>query len=223
VTLVVTLRALLPTVDALARASPLTAAERALPLLLREEQLAVYVRRWQCILLLDTLLLLLLHEEQLAVYTRRWQCILLGTILCRAQPATDVFKRQLRQVLGNFNHDGHLGEMLGNDTQKFLNYLLFLDLLSQRAKHSDQAAEMHGEIIDSLTLLEADALNLSPQPLCSRVSDSLAVDASISCSTVLVIASSAMRSSCSVTSSVSMASQRFLACSLIFMISAHSV
>jgi hypothetical protein len=48
-------------------------------------------------------------------------------------------------------------------------------------------------------------------------------DASISCSTTLVMASNAIRSSCSVTSPGSMASQRFLACSLIFMINAHSV
>jgi hypothetical protein len=39
----------------------------------------------------------------------------------------------------------------------------------------------------------------------------------------LVMTYNAIRSSCSVTSPGSMASQRFLACSLIFMISAHSV
>jgi hypothetical protein len=48
-------------------------------------------------------------------------------------------------------------------------------------------------------------------------------DASISYGTVLVMASNAIRSSCSVTSPGSMASQRFLAYSLIFMINAHSV
>jgi hypothetical protein len=50
-----------------------------------------------------------------------------------------------------------------------------------------------------------------------------ASDASISCGTALVMASNAIWSSCSVTSPGSMASQRFLAYSLIFMISAHSV
>jgi hypothetical protein len=39
----------------------------------------------------------------------------------------------------------------------------------------------------------------------------------------LVMASNTIRFSCSVTSPGSMASQRFLACSLIFMINAHSV
>jgi hypothetical protein len=48
-------------------------------------------------------------------------------------------------------------------------------------------------------------------------------DASISCGTVLVMASNAIRSSCSMISLGSMASQRFLACSLIFMINIHSV
>jgi hypothetical protein len=68
VTLVVMLRALLPTIAALVRASPLLAvtgralpsvialAGLLLPLLLREEQLAVYARRWQHILLLDAIL-----------------------------------------------------------------------------------------------------------------------------------------------------------------------
>jgi hypothetical protein len=50
-----------------------------------------------------------------------------------------------------------------------------------------------------------------------------ASDASISCDTALVMASNAIRSSCNVTSPGSMVSQRFLACSLIFMINAHSV
>jgi hypothetical protein len=50
-----------------------------------------------------------------------------------------------------------------------------------------------------------------------------ASDASISYGTALVMASNAIRSSCSVTSPGSMASQKFLACSLIFMINAHSV
>jgi hypothetical protein len=48
-------------------------------------------------------------------------------------------------------------------------------------------------------------------------------DANISCGTALVMASNAIRSSYSVTSPGSMASQRFLACSLIFMINVHSV
>jgi hypothetical protein len=110
VTLVVTLRALLPTVATLARASPLlTATGRALP---------------NVTALAGCLLPLLLCEEQLAVYARWWQSILLGVVLCLAQPATGVFKRQLRQVLGNFNRDGHLGEMLGDGMQQFLNYLL---------------------------------------------------------------------------------------------------
>jgi hypothetical protein len=71
VTLVVTLRALLPTIAALARASPLLAtAGRALP---------------SVTVLAGFLLPLLLCEEQLAVYARRWQhIILLGVILCRA-------------------------------------------------------------------------------------------------------------------------------------------
>jgi hypothetical protein len=43
-------------------------------------------------------------------------------------------------------------------------------------------------------------------------------DASISCGTTLVMTSNAIRSSCSVTSPGSMASQRFLACSLIVLI-----
>ncbi len=50
-----------------------------------------------------------------------------------------------------------------------------------------------------------------------------ASDASISCGTALVMASNAIQSSCSVTSPGSMASQRFLTCSLIFMINAHSM
>jgi hypothetical protein len=50
-----------------------------------------------------------------------------------------------------------------------------------------------------------------------------ASDASISCGTALVMASNDIRSSCSVTSPGSMASQRFLAWGLIFMFNAHSV
>jgi hypothetical protein len=50
-----------------------------------------------------------------------------------------------------------------------------------------------------------------------------ASEASISCGTALVMASNAIRSSCSVTSPGSMASQRFLACNLIFKINTHSV
>jgi hypothetical protein len=62
-TLVVTLRSLLPAVAALARASALLAATRQtlpsvatlahllLPLLLREKQLAVYARWWQSVIL----------------------------------------------------------------------------------------------------------------------------------------------------------------------------
>jgi hypothetical protein len=70
VTLIVMVHALLPTVTALAWASPLAAAGQALPSITA---------------LADHLLLLLLHEEQLAVYTRWWQRILLlGAILCHA-------------------------------------------------------------------------------------------------------------------------------------------
>jgi hypothetical protein len=163
VTLAITLRALLLTVATLAQASSLLAViRRALS---------------SIIALAGPLLPLLLHEEQLAVYARWWQrIILLGTMLYRAQPSTGVFKHQLRQVLGNFNHDGHLGEMLGDDTQQLLNYLLSLDLLSQRAKCGDQAAETHGEVVDRLTLLEPDALKLNPQSLCPRVPDNLPVN-----------------------------------------------
>jgi hypothetical protein len=62
-TLVITLRSLLPAVATLARASALlavigrtlpsvaTLAHLLLPLLLREKQLAVYVRWWQCVIL----------------------------------------------------------------------------------------------------------------------------------------------------------------------------
>jgi hypothetical protein len=50
-----------------------------------------------------------------------------------------------------------------------------------------------------------------------------ASDASISYGTALVMTSNILRSSYSVTSPGSMASQRFLASSLIFMINAHSV
>jgi hypothetical protein len=47
------------------------------------------------------LLPLLLREEQLAIYTRWWQRVIFhGAILRRAQPATDIFQHQLRQVLG---------------------------------------------------------------------------------------------------------------------------
>jgi hypothetical protein len=67
-------------------------------------------------MLIGLLLPLLLREERLAIYARQWQrFILLGMILCRVQPATGVFKRQLQQVLGNFNRDGNLGETLGDD------------------------------------------------------------------------------------------------------------
>jgi hypothetical protein len=48
-------------------------------------------------------------------------------------------------------------------------------------------------------------------------------DASISYGTMLVMAFNAIRSFCSMTSPGSMASQRFLTCSLIFVINAHSV
>jgi hypothetical protein len=50
-----------------------------------------------------------------------------------------------------------------------------------------------------------------------------ASDTNISCGTALLIASNVIRSSCSVTSPGWIASYRFLACSLIFMTSAHSV
>jgi hypothetical protein len=50
-----------------------------------------------------------------------------------------------------------------------------------------------------------------------------ASDASIYCGTALVMASNAIQSSCSVTSPGSMASQKFLTYSLIFMINVHSV
>jgi hypothetical protein len=62
-TLVVTLRCLLPAIAGLARASALlaatgrilpsvaTLAHLLLPLLLREKQLAVYARWWQCVIL----------------------------------------------------------------------------------------------------------------------------------------------------------------------------
>jgi hypothetical protein len=48
-------------------------------------------------------------------------------------------------------------------------------------------------------------------------------DVSISCGTALVMASNVIRSSYRVTSPGSLASQRFLAYNLIFMINAHSV
>jgi uncharacterized membrane protein len=79
VTLVIMLRALLPTFVALARASSVATVGRALPIIT---------------VLAGLLLPLLLREEQLAIYARRWQrFILLGVILCRVQPATGVFKR----------------------------------------------------------------------------------------------------------------------------------
>jgi hypothetical protein len=76
-TLVVTLRSLLPAVAALARASALlTATGRTLP---------------NVATLAHLLLPLLLREKQLAVYTRWWQRIILhSTILCRAQPIAGI-------------------------------------------------------------------------------------------------------------------------------------
>jgi hypothetical protein len=77
-TLVVTLRSLLPAVAALAWASTL---------------LAITGRTLPSVATLAHLLLpLLLREKQLAVYARGWKCIILhSTILCRAQPTADIF------------------------------------------------------------------------------------------------------------------------------------
>jgi hypothetical protein len=77
-TLVVTLRSLLPTVAALARASTLLATTgRTLP---------------SVATLAHLLLPLLLHEKHLAVYVRWWQCIILhGAVLRCSQPAASIF------------------------------------------------------------------------------------------------------------------------------------
>jgi hypothetical protein len=103
-TLVVTLRSLLPAVAALARVSALLAAtERTLS---------------NVATLAHLLLPLLLHEKQLVIYARWWQCVILyGAVLRHSQPAAGIFSRQLRQLLGNFNHDGHLREVLRDNPQ----------------------------------------------------------------------------------------------------------
>jgi hypothetical protein len=77
-TLIVTLRSLLPAVAALAQASALlVAAGRTLPSIAT---------------LAHLLLSFLLREKQLAVYARWWQCVILhGAVLRRPQPATSIF------------------------------------------------------------------------------------------------------------------------------------
>jgi hypothetical protein len=77
-TLVVTLRSLLPVVAAFARALALLAATgRTLP---------------SVATLAHFLLLLLLREKQLVVYARWWQCVILhGAVLRRPQPAANIF------------------------------------------------------------------------------------------------------------------------------------
>jgi hypothetical protein len=77
-TLVVTLRSLLPVVAALARALALLAATgQTLP---------------SVATLAHLLLPLLLREKQLAVYVRWWQCVILhGAVLRRPQPAAGIF------------------------------------------------------------------------------------------------------------------------------------
>jgi hypothetical protein len=77
-TFIVTLRSFLPVVAALTRASALlTATRRTLPSIAT---------------LAHLLLPLLLREKQLAVYARWWQCVILhGTILRRPQPVADIF------------------------------------------------------------------------------------------------------------------------------------
>jgi hypothetical protein len=71
VTLVVTLRVLLPTVATLARASP--PLNEPCPTSLRWEAFSFHC------------------SEQLAIYARWWQRIILfGVILCRTQPTTGV-------------------------------------------------------------------------------------------------------------------------------------
>jgi hypothetical protein len=123
-----------------------------------------------------------------------------------------------------------------------LDNLLLLDHLPENAKLGDKAVETYGEIINSFTFLETDALELrlsrcaltfrtASLPIrkdltASHASAAVAFtasDGSISYGTALVMASNAIQSSCSVTSPGSIASQRFLACSLIFMINVHSV
>jgi hypothetical protein len=77
-TLVVTLRSLLPVVATLAWASALlTATGRILP---------------NVATLAHLLIPLLLRQKQLAVYARWWKCIILhGAVLHRPQPAADIF------------------------------------------------------------------------------------------------------------------------------------
>jgi hypothetical protein len=77
-TLVVTLRSLLSAVASLAWASALLVATgRTLP---------------SVATLAHLLLPLLLREKQLAVYTRWWQCVILhGAVLHRPQPAASIF------------------------------------------------------------------------------------------------------------------------------------
>jgi hypothetical protein len=77
-TLAVTLCSLLSAIAAVARASAMLAATiRTLP---------------SIVALARLLLLLLLREKQLAVYARWWQCAILhDAILHRAQPAAGIF------------------------------------------------------------------------------------------------------------------------------------
>jgi hypothetical protein len=77
-TLVITLRSLLPAVATLARASALLAATgRTLP---------------NVATLAHLLLSLLLREKQLAIYARWWQCVILhGAVLRHSQPAAGIF------------------------------------------------------------------------------------------------------------------------------------
>jgi hypothetical protein len=77
-TLVVTLRSLLPTVAALVRASTLLVATgRTLP---------------NVATLAHLLLPLLLREKQLVVYAWWWHCVILhGAVLCRPQPTGSIF------------------------------------------------------------------------------------------------------------------------------------
>jgi hypothetical protein len=77
-TLVITLRSLLPAVAVLAWAStPLAATGRTLP---------------SVATLAHLILPLLLHEKELSFYMRWWQRIILhGAVLHRPQPTTDIF------------------------------------------------------------------------------------------------------------------------------------
>jgi hypothetical protein len=123
-----------------------------------------------------------------------------------------------------------------------LDNLLLLDHLPESAELGDKATETHGEIVDSFTFHETDALKLRPEPLCPCIPDSLAADPQRPdclprlcggrlnyqlCQHLLRhrAGDGVQRHSVFLQRDISgsMASQRLLGCSLIFMINAQFV